>query len=117
MNQGPKGEGDKPMISLNHLIVRAQRAGQHTAELAHHADMGLASTKDDAHHLGGDIGHLALIAYRTFGLEEAKAIMRGYQAGYNARASELGDFVVRWIDLKNGISRTLPGATEEESRN
>lgn len=105
------------MTSLNHLIVRAQRVGQHAADLAHHVDGDLAATGDDAQHPGEDTCRLALEAYRSFGLKEANAVIRGYQAGYNARASELGDFVVRWIEIKNGISWALHGVTEEETRN
>ncbi|WP_159554330.1 hypothetical protein [Citricoccus sp. K5] len=58
------------------------------------------------------VGQLALEACRTFDTGELKAVLRGYQAGYNARASELGDYVVRWIEIKYGIN----GAAEEEAR-
>lgn len=105
------------MISLNKLIVRAQCVGQHAADLAHNADRDLVSTVDYAQPPGDDTGRLTLDAYRVFGTEEVKAVLLGYQAGYNARASELGDYVVRWIEIKNGISWALPGATEEEARN
>lgn len=104
------------MTSLNHLIVRAQCVGQHVADLAHDADVDLASTVGDAHHPGGNAGPLVLEAYRAFGVEEMKAVLRGYQAGYNARAGELGDFVVRWIEIKNGIGRALPVVAEEEAQ-
>lgn len=105
------------MTSLNHLIVRAQRVGQHAADLAHDADVDRVSTWGDDHHPGGDVGWLVLEAYRAFGVEEAKTVLRGYQASYNGRAGELGDFVVRWIEIKNGMGWTLPGVTEEEARN
>jgi hypothetical protein len=102
------------MQPLNRLIVRAQRVGQHAADLAHGPEGAPASTMGDAHHPGDDTGRLVLEAYRTYGVEEVKAVLRGYQAGYNARASELGDYVARWIEIKNGITYALPGASEAE---
>lgn len=113
---GPYVRHARPAGSLNSLIVRAQQTGRLAAGLAHDAEGTPASTVDDAHHPGGDTGRLALEAYRAFGIEELKAVLRGYQAGYNARASELGDYVVRWSEIKNGISWALPGATDEEVR-
>lgn len=113
---GPYARHARPAGSLNSLIVRAQQAGQLAASLAHDAEGTSASTMGDAHHPGDDTGRLVLEAYRAFGAEELKAVLRGYQAGYNARASELGDYVVRWIEIKNGINWALPGATDEEAR-
>jgi hypothetical protein len=104
------------MVSLNNLIVRAQRVGRNAADLAHDIPGDPRSTGGDAHLPGEDAARLILAAYRSFGIEETKAVVRGYQAGYNTRAAEHGDFGVRWIDLKVGISWALPGATEDEQR-
>lgn len=104
------------MQPLNRLIVRAQRVGQHAADLAHGAEGAPASTMGDTHHPGDDTGRLVLEAYRSYGGEEVKAVVRAYQAGYNARAGELGDYVARWIEIKNGIIHALPGACEAEQQ-
>lgn len=105
------------MKPLNELIVRAQRVGQYAAELAHDAgEEGPASTVGDAHHPGDDTGRLVLEAYRGYGVETVPAVVRGYQGGYNARAADFGDTVVRWPEIARGIAWALPGATENEAR-
>lgn len=104
------------MKSLNELIVRAQHVGQCAADLAHEAgEEGPASTVGDAHHPGDDTGRLVLAAYRGYGVEEMRAVVRGYQGGYNAAAADLGDYVVRWPQIVAGIGWALPGATEDEA--
>lgn len=107
---------ESPMSSLNNLIVRAQEVGQYAADLAHASEGAPASTVGDAHHPGDDTGRLVLEAYRTYGAEEMLAVVRGYQGGYNARAADFGDYVVRWPEIANGIEWALPGATDEEAR-
>lgn len=103
------------MSSINHLIVRAEGVGRYAADLAHELREGVAvSPGSNAHHPGDDTGRLALDAYRNHGAEEMKSVVKGYQAGYNARAQELGDDHVRWVQIKNGIGWALPGATDAE---
>lgn len=105
------------MQSLNQLIVRAQRVGEYAAKLAHNAgDEGPASTVGDAHHPGDDTGSLVLEALRNYGIETVPAVVRGYQGGYNARAADFGDTIVRWPEIARGIEWALPGATENEAR-
>lgn len=65
---------------------------------------------------GEDAGLLAVEAYRNHGVEEMKSVVRGYQAGYTVRAEELGDFVVRRVQIKNGLVGALPSATEAEKQ-
>lgn len=103
------------MPSLNQLIVRAQQVGRYAADLAHDADGDPASTVSDAHHPGDDAGRLVLEAYRCYGVEEMRAVVRGYQGGYNAAAADLGDYVMRWPQIVASIGWALPGATEEEA--
>jgi hypothetical protein len=101
--------------SLNNLIVRAEKGGRYAADLAHELRMGVAvAPGSNEHHPGDDTGRLVLEAYRNHGAEEMKSVIKGYQAGYNARAQELGGDHVRWVQIKNGIGRALPGATEAE---
>lgn len=103
------------MSSINNLIVRAEKVGSHAAEAAHSIYSGLpVQPGSNAHHPGDDTGRLVLDAYRNHGAEEMKAVVKGYQAGYNAKAAELGDTAVRWIQIKNGIGWALNGATDEE---
>jgi hypothetical protein len=102
--------------SLNALIVRAERAGRHAADLAHGAGGQPATGGGEARHPGDGAGRLVLEAYRSFGVGEMRAVVRHYQAGYNARAGELGDLVVRWVEIRNGMRRALPGATGDEAR-
>lgn len=104
------------MQSLNRLIVQAQRAGRHAADLAHDAQENPASTVGEAHHPGDDTGRLVLAAYRRYGVEEMRAVVRGYQAGYNGRAADLGVYVVRRPEIKAGIGGALGGATAAEAR-
>jgi hypothetical protein len=112
---GPYAPSDAPG-SLNALIVRAQQAGRQAADLDHGANDQPASGAGEAHHPGDDTGRLVLQAYRSFGAEEMKAVVRGYQAGYNARAAELGNLSVGWIEIRNGMRWALPGATGDETR-
>lgn len=103
------------MSSINNLIVRAEKVGRYAADLAHELHKGAAVIAvGNAHHPGDDTGRLVLEAYRNHGAEEMKSVIKGYQAGYNARAQELGDDHVRWVQIKNGIGWALPGATETE---
>lgn len=103
------------MSSINNLIVRAEKVGRYAADLAHELHQGAAVLAGgNAHHPGDDTGRLILEAYRTHGTEEMKSVVRGYQAGYNTRAQELGTDHVRWVQIKNGIGWALPGATEAE---
>lgn len=84
------------MSSINNLIVRAEKVGRFAADLAHELHKGVAvSPNSNAHHPGDDTGRLALDAYRNHGAEEMKSVVKGYQAGYNARAQELGSDHVR----------------------
>lgn len=103
------------MSSINNLIVRAEKVGRYAADLAHQLNKSvLVSPDSNAHHLGDDAGRLVLEAYRTYGAEEMKSVVRGYQVGYNARARELGTENVRLIQIKNGLRQALPGATDAE---
>lgn len=100
-----------PQAPLNQLIVRAQRVGQYAADQANAISK---SFEGDAHHPGDDTGRLVLEAYRTYGAEDMRAVVRAYQGGYNARAADLGDYVIRWPQIKAGIHWALPGATDQE---
>jgi hypothetical protein len=103
------------MSSINNLIVRAEEVGRYAADLAHELREGVVvAPEHNAHQPGNDTGHLVLEAYRNHGAEEMRSVVKGYQSGYNARAQELGDDHVRWVQIKNGIGRALPGATETE---
>lgn len=103
------------MSSINNLIVRAEKVGRYAADLAHELRKGVAiSPGSNAHHPGDDTGRLVLDAYRNHGAVEMKSVVKGYQSGYNARAQELGDDHVRWVQIKNGIGWALPGATDAE---
>lgn len=96
---------------LNQLIVRAQNVGQYASDQAHALSK---SVEGGAHHPGDDTGRLVLEAYRTYGAEDMRAVVRAYQGGYNARAADLGDYVIRWPQIKAGIHWALPGATDQE---
>lgn len=105
------------MSSVNNLIVRAEKVGRYAADLAHELRMGVAvSPGSNAHHPRDDTGRLALDAYRTHGAEEMKSVIKAYQAGYNARAQELGNVHVRWVQLKNGIGWDCPGPPRQSTR-
>ncbi|MGO1230549.1 hypothetical protein [Glutamicibacter arilaitensis] len=101
------------MGSINNLIVRAEKVGRYAADLAHDGSQAFPPT-DKAHHPGDDTGRLVLEAFRNYGIEEMNSVIVGYQRGYNARAQELGDSAVRWVQIRNGIGWALPGATEAE---
>lgn len=103
------------MSSINNLIVRAQEIGSYAADSKHALQEDTAAvTEGNAHHPGDDTGRLVLDAYRNHCLEEMKAVVKGYQTGFNTRAQELGDTQVRWVQIKNGMAWALPGATDEE---
>lgn len=103
------------MSSINNLIVRAEKVGRYAADLAHELREGVAvSPGSNTHHPGDETGRLVLDAYRNHGVEEMKSVVKGYQAGYNSRAQELGVDHVRWVQIQNGIGWALPGATEAE---
>ena len=103
------------MNSQNNSISKAQGIGRYAAEQAQASSKGAAvNAGTNSHHPGDDTGKLVLDAFRTEGAEGMKAVVKGYQEGYNARAAELGTESVSWDQIKNGIGWALPGATDEE---
>ncbi|CBT77240.1 hypothetical protein AARI_30380 [Glutamicibacter arilaitensis Re117] len=100
------------MRSSYELITKAQNIGRYAADLAH--DGSVADLSTSAHHPGDDTGRVVLEAYRKFGATSVRDVLEAYQSGYNNKAADLGDPVVRMIQIKNGIHYALPGATDEE---
>ena len=100
------------MKSSYELITKAQNIGRYAADLAH--DGSAADLSPSAHHPGDDTGRVVLEALRKFGATSVRDVLEAYQSGYNNKAADLGDPVVRMIQIKNGIHYALPGATDEE---
>lgn len=101
------------MSNIADLIVRAEKIGKYAANSAHVGGHAFAPGSS-YHHPGDDTGRLVLDAYRNHSVEEMKVVIKGYQAGYNVKAVELGDTVVTWEQIQKGIGLALPGATDEE---
>ncbi|KLI90456.1 hypothetical protein AA310_01315 [Arthrobacter sp. YC-RL1] len=100
------------MKSSYELITKAKNIGRYAADLAH--DGSSANLSPAAHHPGDDTGRIVLEAYRKFGAPAVLDIVEAYQSGYNNQAAELGDPVIRRVQIKNGIKYALPGATARE---
>ncbi|MHA7306638.1 hypothetical protein ACX80E_15585 [Arthrobacter sp. TMN-49] len=101
------------MSAIVNFIVQAEKIGQYAVNNAHGCGYAF-EPGSDAHHPGDDIGRLVLDAYRNHSVEEMKAVIKAYQAGYNVKAIELGDTAVGWEQIKNGVGFALPGASADE---
>lgn len=103
------------MNSLNDLIVRAENVGHYAASLAPMNSLSLPED-DPTVSSGENLGTLAVAAYRIYGIQEMKAVIRGYQFGYNKNAQERGNLNIRWTQIREHLYWAIPGATETETR-
>lgn len=74
------------MASLDDAMVRAEKLGRRAADKGRAARKWSSVMTDTvAPRSGSATGRLALDAFREFGERGMRAVMTGYQAGYNGR--------------------------------
>lgn len=83
------------MSSINNLIVRAEKMGCYAAERTHGRRTGMTvGHGSTAQHPGDNMARFVIEACRQHGVEEMISVITGYQRGYNARATELGEKMI-----------------------
>ena len=99
------------MNSINAAIERAEDLGRNKAPLG-----SPALDRTNGHQVVYPMGVLALDVYREHGANGLKKIGQAYQAGYNARAQQLGIARLDYVDIVNRIGAMLPPSATDEER-
>lgn len=68
----------------------------------------------NAHQTTHDMGAVVLDAYRGYGVDAMRRVVKSYQGGYNAKATALGTTTVDWEQIRNGIGLAFPPMVTDE---